>query len=480
MVSCAAAVGAAALAPAGAFAVEAPTISTVAGTGASGVSGDGGPATDAALMFPLDVAVEADGSVLIADSNSTRLRRVSPAGVISTVAGTGASGYSGDGGPATSAQLSYPSSVAVAPDGSIVFVDAFNRCVRRVGPDGIITTIAGTGTMGSSPDGGAATAANITPFAVAVERDGSVLIAESAKVRRVDASGIITTVAGTGAYASGGDGGPATSAQLNMPSAVAVAPDGGILIAEMFGQRVRRVSPEGIISTIAGTGAMGFSGDGGPATAAQLQGPEGVAVAPDGSVLIGDRVNHRVRRVDPQGIITTIAGGGSPEGVGDGGPATNAALYYPTGVEATPAGKVLIADARNFRVRMVEAGLFTPVLAVPGTGSVVSAPNVDARQARLAVTLLSRRVVIRRGERLQLRVRTNSRARVRVTLSRGRHSVAKLSRSVNVDGATLRWSPRSKRRPLAVGRYRIGIWAVGEKGEVATTTGTLTVKRAAR
>ena len=243
-------------------------IFTVSGT-TEGLSGDGGPATAAQLSFPSGVAVTADGGFLIADRNNHRVRRVSPAGTITTVAGTTA-GLSGDGGPATAAQLAAPFGVAVTADGGYLIADTFNDRVRRVSPAGTITTVAGT-TAGLS-----------------------------------------------------GDGGPATAAQLSDPFGVAATADGGFLIADTFNNRVRRVSPGGTITTVAGTTA-GLSGDGGPATAAQLSDPCGVAATADGGFLIADAVNHRVRRVSPAGTITTVAG--TTEGLsGDGGPATAAQL----------------------------------------------------------------------------------------------------------------------------------------------------------
>lgn len=209
--------------------------------------------------------------------------------------------------------VALPTGVASLPDGGFLIADRGVARVRRVAPDGIITTVAGTGAFNSSGDGGPATRAAVVPSSVAVQPDGGFLIVDTLahRVRRVDPNGIITTVAGNGTDGFSGDGGPATEAQLNAPSDVAVMPDGGFLIADELNHRIRRVTPDGRITTVAGINSGGFSGDGGPALAAQLDGPHGVAVAPDGSILIAERNNRRVRRVSPTGIITTIAGDGT-------------------------------------------------------------------------------------------------------------------------------------------------------------------------
>ena len=273
------------------------TITTVAGTGNQGFSGDGGPATGAALFHPLRVAVAPDGSLYIADRYNERIRRVGPDGIITTVAGTGGTGFSGDGGPATGADLDGVYDVAVVPDGSLYIADTYNDRIRRVGPDGIITTVAGTGVAGFSGDGGPATQAMLSePIGVAVAPDGSLYIADvyNARIRRVGPDGIITTVAGTGAWSFSGDGGLATQATLDWPIGVAVAPDGSLYIAD--DSRIRRVGLDGIITTVAGTGVWGSSGDGGPATQATLNWAQSVAVAPDGSLYIEEYYN-RIRRM---------------------------------------------------------------------------------------------------------------------------------------------------------------------------------------
>jgi flagellar hook assembly protein FlgD len=304
------------------------------------------------------VALAPDGSVLIADYANHRIRKISPAGTITTIAGTGTAGYSGDDGPATASRLNYPSGIAVAADGSVLIADRANHRIRKISPAGTITTIAGTGTAGFSGDGGPATAAQLNvPVGVAVTGDGSVLIADKAnnRVRKMSPAGTISTLAGTGVAGISGDGGPATAAQLNDPVAVAVTSDGAVLISDYNNQRIRSVSPAGTITTFAGGDAGGFAGDGGAATDAQLNYPVGVAVGPDNTVLIADRSNHRVRSVSATGTITTIAGTGMNGFSGDGAPATDAQLDGPWGLAIAADGTVLIGDSADNRVRELDA-----------------------------------------------------------------------------------------------------------------------------
>jgi uncharacterized protein (TIGR03437 family) len=286
------------------------TITTIAGTGAFGFNGDGGPAVNAQLAGTAGVAVDSSGNVYIADIGNHRIRMVNPAGIISTVAGNGNQGFSGDGGPATSAQLTQPADVAVDGIGNLYIADGTR--IRKVNVAGIITTIAGNGTMGFSGDGGPARAAQlVSPRRVAADSSGNVYIADSNRVRKVTAAGGITTLAGDGSPSFGGDGGPANSAQINAPSGLGIDGAGNLYIADFFDNRIRKVSPSGIIATIAGSGVMGFSGDGGPAVRAQMNNPSAVAVSRSGESYIADRGNARIRKVTAAAadIVLTITSG---------------------------------------------------------------------------------------------------------------------------------------------------------------------------
>ena len=332
-------------------------ITTVAGSGSS--LGDNGPATSAQVGAPLAVAVDSAGNLYIA-ANS-RIRKVS-GGVITTVVGGGS--QIGDRGPATSASLDGPSGVALDSAGDLYIADSLSRLVRKVS-NGIISTVAGGGNSGTG-DGGPATSAQLPdPVAVAVGPAGDLYIADSAagRIRKV-ANGVITTVAGYGACCSGGDGGPATAARFNDSSAVAVDSDENLYIADTFNQRIRKVSG-GLIMTVAGSGTLGYSGDNGPAVNAQLNVPLGVAVDSDGNLYIADSDNNCVRRVS-NGVITTVAGNGMAGFSGDGGPAVQARLNYPLGVAVDSVGNLYVADASNNRVRRVSNGIITTIA---GTGA---------------------------------------------------------------------------------------------------------------
>ncbi|MDP2743969.1 MAG: hypothetical protein Q8P00_02745, partial [Dehalococcoidia bacterium] len=362
-------------------ALSAAVITTAAGGGtlSSGI-GDGGPATKANLTYPAGVAVGPDGSLYIAENGGRRVRRVSPTGVITTVAGTGTYGYSGDGGPATAAQLSDITGVALGPDGSIYIADRSNNRIRRVGADGVITTVAGTGTYGYSGDGGPAALAKLNfPYGVAVGPDGSLYIADkdNQRVRRVGTNGVITTVAGGGTGGGAGDGGPATQAKLVSPWRVAVGPDGSLYILDRSNNNVRKVGQDGVISTVAGSeiyGPDGFAGDGGPATSARFASPEDIAVGPDGSLYIADRSNYRVRWVGPDGTINTVAGNGTFGFSGDGGLAVRAQLNEPRGIALAPDGSFYITDWFNQRVRRV-----APVMQ-GGSASDIYIPDEDGSE----------------------------------------------------------------------------------------------------
>ena len=334
---------------------------------AQAAPGDISTFAGAGLKQPTAVAWLGDGSVLVADYANHRIRRISPSGQITTVAGSGAAGSSGDGGPATSARLSHPIDVEATADGGFLVADLGSKRIRRVSPVGIITTVAGTGADGTTGDGGPATKARLSaPTGVAATADGGFLVVDAGahRVRRVSPGGTITRVAGTGSPGWAGDGGPAVSAQLNTPLGVAALPDGGFLVTEYEGHRVRRVSAGGVISRVAGTGALGFSGDGGAATAARLNKPFGVATTSDGGFLIADSQNGRVRKVSADGRIATVAGSAVRGYAGDGGPAVLAELRSPAAAVENARGTIVVADSEDNRLRLIE-GPPAPIVPLP-------------------------------------------------------------------------------------------------------------------
>ena len=359
--------------------VSGGVITTVAGNGTPGFSGDNGPATSAQFNAPYGVAVDSAGSLYIADSANNVIRKVS-AGVISSVAGNGTPSFSGDNGPATSAQLLDPYGVAVDSVGNLYVADTANNCVRKVS-NGVITTVAGNATYGFSGDNGPAASAQLRhPYGVAVDSAGNLYIADydNNRIRKVS-NGQITTVAGNGGYGSSGDNGPATSAELYQPTGVAVDSAGNLYIADWGGSRIRKVT-NGTITTVAGGGLSGL-GDNGPATSAQLSVPAGVAVDSAGNLYIADEDNCRIRKVS-NGVITTVAGSGTVGFSGDNGPAISAQLTYPSGVAVDSAGNLYIADAGNFRIRKVSNGVITTV-AGDGTRG-LSGDNGPATSAQLS------------------------------------------------------------------------------------------------
>lgn len=376
------------------------TITTVAGSGNRGFSGDGGQATSADLSTPSSAAIGSGGDLLVVDGFNNRIRRVDGTGTITTVAGTGPAGLSGDGGPATEAPLRTPEGIAFDPQGRLVIVEGYTGSLRRVEADGTIVTIgapsdsglaglaiapngvvfgtsgltsqvfgsttdgrvvvvAGTGTAGFGGDGGPGPAAQLDyPIGIAVDAT-SLLVADSAnaRIRRIDQNGTITTVAGTGLPQNdGGRDVPVASANFAQPYGVAVGPDGSVFVTELLGHRVRRIRPDGIVATIAGTGQPGYGGDGGPAMSARLNGPAGIAVAADGTIFVTELKGHRVRRIATDGTITTVAGTGDAGFSGDGGPGNEAALSAPAFCVIGPDGSLYVSDSGNGRVRRIDAG----------------------------------------------------------------------------------------------------------------------------
>ncbi|WP_435285818.1 RICIN domain-containing protein [Streptomyces bacillaris] len=352
-------------------------ISTVAG---NGTAGDGAPAVSAQVGRPVGIAMDRTGTLYVADYAGHRVRRITTDGKISTVAGTGSGTHGGDGGPATSAHLKNPCGVAVDSTGNLYIADSENYRVRKVTPDGKISTIVGSSTSTTSGDGGLATSARLyRPTGVAVDSEGVLYIADYGghRIRRITTDGKISTVAGTGSANFGGDGGPATSAQLRNPYGVTVDDEGNLYIADRGNHRIRKVAAaDGKISTIAGTGSASFGGDGGPATSAQLNNPFATVLDSTGALYISDYGNHAVRKITPDGEISTVAGTGTGGMEGDNGPATEAQLKNPAGVAVDCVDTLYIADHNNNRVRKAAS---EKMAGLPDSGAVVSWANVRSR-----------------------------------------------------------------------------------------------------
>jgi len=331
------------------------TISTVAGTGSAGFAGDGGAATAAQLKFPAGVAFDAAGNLYIADSFNSRIRKVDTSGNISTIAGTGDFGYFGDTNAATKAGMNRPYSLAIDKSGNIYIADAYNDAVRKITvSSGVMSTVAGNSQQGLGGDGGAATGALLdTPTGLVFDAAGNLYIVDTGndRIRKVGTDGNISTFAGSGSTAFSGDGGPAASAGMNRPQGIAIDNAGNLFIADTFNHRVRKITPDGTISTVAGNGNGAQAGDGGPATQASLYYPKGLAVDRSGNLFISDWLNSRVREVTPDGTIWTVAGNGNFDYYGDGGPATSAALRFPWGLAVDSASNLYVADDENSVIR---------------------------------------------------------------------------------------------------------------------------------
>jgi len=335
-------------------------ISSVAGNGAATFSGDAGLATSAALNSPKGIAIGSNGAIYIADSGNGRIRIVNPLGIISTIGGNGGAGASGDGGQATSASFSDVLGVAVDAAGNIYVADSSNRKVRKISAAGIVTTIAGIGVEAFSGDGGLAVSAALgRPVALTLDAAGNLYIADATnqRIRRIDTRGIITTIAGNGVDAFAGDGGAAASASLGFPLGVAVDKSGNVYVADADNNRIRKISTTGIITTIAGTGSGGFAGDGGLATSATLNIPSDVAVDSAGNIYIADSGNNRIRKINGSGVISTVAGASTNGFTGDGGSPAQANLDHPWGLAIDGADNIYIADRANNRIRLIAPAL---------------------------------------------------------------------------------------------------------------------------
>ncbi|GAB3940270.1 hypothetical protein GCM10028805_01770 [Spirosoma harenae] len=406
-------------------------VTTLAGDGELGFAGDNGSALNARFLDPRGITADAAGNVYIADTQNHRIRKINTAGTITTITGTGTQGYSGDGGVAINAQVNYPKNVTIDKLGNLYIADSQNYRIRKIGVDGMISTVAGNGTSGYSGDGGLAINAQLfLPGAIAVDNAGNLYIADSNnnRIRKVDTNGIITTIAGNGTYQTTGDGGPAINAAVYLPVDIAVddagivyvsqqdsrirkiSADGTILpvvgngtdgftgdgelavnaligpavgikidnegnltIADRTNYRIRRIISDGVINTVAG----GFTGDGGPATNAHFRRylfntPSNLTVDTKGNVYVVDRFQNRIRKVSPNGVITTIAGTGVNGYSGDGGPATEAQLRHPRGVGLDSTGNLYIVDQYNSRIRRVDTNNSITTIAGDGTPDFIS------------------------------------------------------------------------------------------------------------
>ena len=318
-------------------------ITTVAGNNYAIYAGDGGPAINASLNEPAGVTFDAAGNLFIADQYNNRIRKVDTNGVITTVVGKSGFGYSGDGVAATNTTLYYPSGLAFDAFGNLFIADQYNNRIRKVNTNGIIATVAGKSAIGSLVDGVAATNSSLGyPSGVAFDAAGNLYIADelNERIRKVDINGIITTVAGKNGSSYSGDGGAATNASLYFPLTVTFDAFGNLYIADQVNNRIRKVDTNGVITTVAGNSGSSYSGDDGAATNASLNRPYGVAFDAAGNLYIADHGNNRIREVDSNGIITTVAGNGSSGYSGDGGAATNASFSHPCGMTFDASGNL--------------------------------------------------------------------------------------------------------------------------------------------
>ena len=350
-------------------------IATVAGDGYVHSVGDGGPATLAQLFQPSALTLDSAGNLFIADSGTARIRQVLRDGTATTLAGTGTPGRgAADGGPAGNVALNTPMGVAMDASGNVLLADTYNHRVLLVTPARAIRTVAGTGTGGASPDGTLPLVAQLRgPRAVCTDRTGNLYIVDTSnhRVLRLPPGGSLQTAAGNGSKGSAGDDGAARFAQLNTPSACATDSAGNLFIADTANHAIRKVNPAGTISTVAGMGSAGATGDEGAATAARLDSPRGIVVDDAGDLFIADTGNHRIRQVTPDGVIHNMAGTGAAGFAGDGGPAAGALLNGPQGLFLDGAGDLYFADTGNNRIRRLVPDAAPPAPVVQATAITV-------------------------------------------------------------------------------------------------------------
>jgi sugar lactone lactonase YvrE len=334
---------------------SAQVIYTIAGTGTPGYNGDNISASGAQIFYPTGVAKDTAGNLYISDQVNHRIRKLAPSGLITTVAGTGVAGFSGDGGPAVNAKLNGPYDIFVDTPGNLYIADQGNKRIRKVNTAGIISTIAGTGTAGYNGDGIAATAAQLNnAYAVAADNAGNVYISDVSnyRLRKINTSGIISTYAGTGVAGFSGDGGPSTAAQVAGTGKMCFDAAGNLIVIDVGNNIVRKITTGGTITTIAGSGSTTFGGDGGPATSAGLNNPLGIAIDTAGNLYISDYSHYRIRKVNTLGTISTIAGTGTSGFSGDGG-APISAMMIPQGLAIDKSNNLIITDINNHRIRRI-------------------------------------------------------------------------------------------------------------------------------
>ena len=354
------------LRPTGAHA-QAATVATLAGTGTAGSTN--GPAASASFNLPFGVAVDGSGNLYVADYGNNRIRRITAAGVVSTLAGSGVTGSTD--GPGASASFNGPTSVAVDASGTVYVADYFNHKVRRITAAGVVSTLAGTGSAGTA-DGTGASAAFNQPNGVAVDAGGAVYVADRGnhKIRRITAAGVVSTLAGTGS--AGSTDGPAASASFNLPNAVAIDASGTVYVCDKGNQKIRRITAAGVVSTLAGTGTVGNTD--GTGTSAAFNNPGGVAVDVSGTVYVADFGNHKIRQITAAGVVSTLAGTGNA-GSTDG-PAASASFNRPNGVAVDGSGMVYVADQSNHKIRKITGiGLASRAATDGPLGASVVYPN---------------------------------------------------------------------------------------------------------